>query len=114
MIDRREQAAGDEDPRFGNRVAFGVERAELLAAAKAEYRESSKYYLVLILKYCVEEADAAAMKYTLLSASDKKLPELEQLAATDYSAVPNWGTVKAAAEWAILEVHGRLEAQANL
>jgi hypothetical protein len=56
-----------------------AKRAELLAAAKAEYQEASRYYHILILKYCVEEADATAMKYTLLSASEKKLPELEQL-----------------------------------
>ena len=56
-----------------------AKRTELLASAKAEYQEASRYYHILILKYCVEESDAAAMKYTLLSASEKKLPELEQL-----------------------------------
>ena len=64
---------------LGAIAAAPEKRAQILAAAKADYQEASRYYHILILKYCVEEADAAAMKYTLLSASDKKLPELEQL-----------------------------------
>jgi hypothetical protein len=44
-------------------AAKAEERKALLAKAKGEYRESSKWFHMLILRYYIDPGDAAAIKY---------------------------------------------------
>ena len=54
-------------------------RKSLLDQAKREYDESARYFIILILKYYMDEPDAAALKYSLETVQDKSLPELRDL-----------------------------------
>jgi hypothetical protein len=54
-------------------------RKALLEQAKAEYTESSRWFMIIILKYYVDEPDAAALKYSLTTVQDKSIPELRDL-----------------------------------
>jgi hypothetical protein len=56
-------------------------RKALLEQAKAEYAEASKWFTIIILKYYVDEPEAAAMKYQLATVQEKSLPELRELLA---------------------------------
>jgi len=63
-------------------IAAPAQREGLLATAKAEYQEASKWYHVLILKYYIDPPDAAVIKYQRNDISDKMtLPELTAILA---------------------------------
>ena len=54
-------------------------RKALLDQAKAEYTEASRWFLIIILKYYVDESDAVALKYSIPTVQDKSIPELRDL-----------------------------------
>jgi hypothetical protein len=57
----------------------GAGRKKLLEQAKAEYLEAWRAYGLMMLKYYVDEPEAAALKYSPATVQDKSLAELKAL-----------------------------------
>jgi hypothetical protein len=57
----------------------GAERQKVLAQSKSEYEQAWRWYAIQILKYYVDEPDAAALKYALSTVQEKPLGELRTL-----------------------------------